>query len=590
MKLPHKIAVTLVLAAAALSSYGYIRYSGNPYWRHAGGGSSGTHYTVSLRPASFPANGTWDTYAQYAMADLRDIGDTDFMPGYNRNSTSYSDHNDGKNAWAWLNRTSDSYLGVTFVRYSGSTMKDCDIWYNSRYSWTTGVTDPGVEPRRTVPPYAFRNTARHETLHAIGFTHEDRTLSNVNSSYTDGRGVPHERGSGLMPQATDKHGVRAAYPASQTVRNVYAGRWRAPSSGSSSARRQSITGSWSAGSTRSVPVWLSNQSNVSVPGGTGSTGVRVGVYLSTNATISTSDARIAQYTFTSDWNAHGSGYYSLSATVPATFCPGSYYVGVIFDNTDVVSEQFETSVDNNTVVGLVTVSNSLRTLTVESLNPSSGVAITVNKEDCNGRTNGSTKFTREYYGTQTVALTAPLLVGDNPFRYWKVDKAIVLGNEVVSISTSKNKTATAHYYDYLKGSMTTFGTGCPGSSGVPALSGTGQPDVGNQISIGLAGARGSSFGRLYIGSSKTTWNGVSLPLSLGFLGMGSCTLDVSLDLQLSIFTTPLGTYRIFPTIPNNTSTIGTHFYLQAMVFDKGAPTPLKAVQSNALDIMVGGNR
>jgi hypothetical protein len=36
--------------------------------------------------------------------------------------------------------------------------------------------------------------------------------------------------------------------------------------------------------------------------------------------------------------------------------------------------------------------------------------------------------------------------------------------------------------------------------------------------------------------------------------------------------------------------IGRHFYVQCMVMDSGAPTPLKAVLSNGLDILVGGNK
>ena len=597
MKLSTKILSLAALAGIAVASSGYVLFSGSPKWPLSGG----FHYVATLRPASF-GDGTsthslnkWNLAANWALSDMRDVGDTSFKAGILRANDSHTNHGDGKNVWIRFDPGATAgYLAVTFVRWTGSTLKDCDIWFNTRYSWTTSIYGSDAEPARGSSPYDFRNVARHEALHAVGFDHENRTLANMNSIYSDGAGVPDHGGSGMMPHATDKHGLRVLYPASTTVRNVHAGRWRNPSSttGSSGARRLTTTGTWAAGSSRAVQFWLSNQSNVSIPGGSTSTGVRVGIYLSTNDIISTGDARIGEYSFTGAWGAHAAGYYSLNGTIPNTQAPGTYYLGVIFDNTSKVSETgtggFEN--DNDSVVGKVTVTNAFsRALTVRSTNPTSGVPITVSLTDRNSLKNGSTAFTRWYWGNPTVSLTAPAVMGANPFKRWVYTGGSTT-SRTATISLTSSKTATAEYYRHVHGTMTRYGTGCPGTNNrVPFLTGSGHPDLNSIITITCSNAKPASFGRLYLGLSMMRWGAIPLPLDLRFLQMGTCTLDVSLDLEVPIVYNSSGVFTFTTRIPNNRSDIGKHFYLQCMVIDSGAPTVIKVVHSNALDIYVGGN-
>ena len=58
------------------------------------------------------------------------------------------------------------------------------------------------------------------------------------------------------------------------------------------------------------------------------------------------------------------------------------------------------------------------TLTVNSTNPASGVAITVSPADNNSAANGSTSFTRTYDAGTSVTLTAPATSGSNTFGSW----------------------------------------------------------------------------------------------------------------------------------------------------------------------------
>ena len=335
-----------LLAVASLGAF--VTFSGTPRWPLSGG----FHYVVDLNTTSFPAASVWDNNAQWALSDWRDMGGTGFLVGFTRTNSDYNNHGNGRNSWVWLNRPTDGWLGVTFVRWSGSTMTDCDIWYNSRpdYQWTNGLFDPCVD--RPYWPVEFRTVARHEVGHAIGLDHENTQLASMNSIY-DHAGEPHAQGSGMMPHADDKAGGRFLYPGGGNVANVMATCWREPAPSSGQARRLGITGTYPAGTPINVPFFLENQSNVTVAGG--STGIRVGIYLSTNDIISTGDTKIAEYTFTGNWPAHARGFYSLAATIPSSMFTGSYHVGVIFDNTNLFVEQWEA--DNPARIGQISVLN-----------------------------------------------------------------------------------------------------------------------------------------------------------------------------------------------------------------------------------------
>ena len=351
MKPSHNVrrrigALSAVAGFASLAAF--MTFSGTPKWPLSGG----FHYVVDLRPGSFATSSVWDNNAQWALSDWRDIGATGFRPGFTRLNTDYNNHGDGRNAWVWLNRPTDGWLGVTFVRWSGSTMKDCDIWYNSRpdYSWTNGLVDPCAD--RPYWPVDFRSVARHEVGHAIGLDHNSTQLASMNPIY-DHAVEPHAAGSGLMPHADDKAGGRFLYPGGSSVTNVMATCWREPSSGSGQPRRLTISGSYATGNVINVPLFLENQSSLTVLGG--ASGIRVGIYLSTNNIISTGDTKIAEYTFNGNWPAHASGFYSLGATIPASTLTGTYHVGAIFDSSGLFAEQFET--DNSARIGQISITN-----------------------------------------------------------------------------------------------------------------------------------------------------------------------------------------------------------------------------------------
>ena len=87
-------------------------------------------------------------------------------------------------------------------------------------------------------------------------------------------------------------------------------------------------------------------------------------------------------------------------------------------------------------------------LTVASINPASGVNISVSPNDSTGAGNGTTLFTRTYNSGTTVTLTAPATVNGNKFQHWLRDGQDWSGSLTTSLGmhTNLNATMTAVYY------------------------------------------------------------------------------------------------------------------------------------------------
>jgi hypothetical protein len=81
-----------------------------------------------------------------------------------------------------------------------------------------------------------------------------------------------------------------------------------------------------------------------------------------------------------------------------------------------------------------------------------------------------------------------------------------------------------------------------------------------------------------LGVSKTSWNGVPLPLDLGVIGAPSCPLLIS-PLLTTVVVNANGTAVWDSFFPVQADLIGQDLYAQALVFDAGA-NPFGAVTSN----------
>ena len=83
------------------------------------------------------------------------------------------------------------------------------------------------------------------------------------------------------------------------------------------------------------------------------------------------------------------------------------------------------------------------TLTVNSTNPSSGVAITVSPGDVNSAASGSTSFTRAYDTGTSVTLTAPATASGNSFASWA--GCATSSTITCNVTLNANTTVTANY-------------------------------------------------------------------------------------------------------------------------------------------------
>jgi len=105
------------------------------------------------------------------------------------------------------------------------------------------------------------------------------------------------------------------------------------------------------------------------------------------------------------------------------------------------------TMDANYTMTAAFVTPPQQTLTVASVNPASGVNITVSPNDNNGSGNGITQFTRTYNQNTTVTLTAPATAGGNNFQKWQRSGADWSTSQTTNVTLDANYTMTAVFVD-----------------------------------------------------------------------------------------------------------------------------------------------
>ena len=127
-----------------------------------------------------------------------------------------------------------------------------------------------------------------------------------------------------------------------------------------------------------------------------------------------------------------------------------------------------------------------------------------------------------------------------------------------------------------------FGQGCKGSNGVPTLSFTGAPTIGNSFVVNVANAKASTVALHILGLNSAA---PLFPLDLKPFGAGGCPLYISPDLP---FTAPTGTgtFSIKLPVPNDANLVGSRFWNQFFVLDTGV-YKLPYVASNFGRVLIG---
>lgn len=202
----------------------------------------------------------------------------------------------------------------------------------------------------------------------------------------------------------------------------------------------------------------------------------------------------------------------------------------------------------------------------------------------NGGTGGATSVSWWIDGLQIARLDAG--IGST----FSTNGAVTIGYADIFTSLSNNAALSFGLIDNLRvgdlATATTFGAGCAGSAGVPALAATSAPEIGATLMLDATNLDAASpFALLAIGFSNTVSPLGPLPASLQPLGLGAgCDLLVSAN-QLLLIGASGGTGTFSLAIPQNLQFVGTDLYFQAGSLDGTVPGNLAV--SNGVAVQVG---
>ncbi len=289
--------------------------------------------TMTFNGAGMPLGSSGNAYTQHAMWLLNHTAGSSFAFYYN--VADYSPawkHNDGVNTIGFLHSMyfPSGVLATTTSVYKTSSgqLVEADIAFNNGiagirffsrlFSWRYSI----IASCSDGDPYSFTSVAIHELGHVIGLDHEDALACVMNTFYGEKPLGPSRK---LVPNADDCAGVRSLYPKSVTaLPDLVAGH-------NSRQAPIAVPTSGKAGGTIQVGYNFHNVGSKTV------ILASVGIYLSTNPSITTSDRRI--HSFTAFLVRPGPAYEGTrTVVIPRDVSPGIYYVGYIIDYTKIVGE------------------------------------------------------------------------------------------------------------------------------------------------------------------------------------------------------------------------------------------------------------
>ncbi|MEZ5962516.1 MAG: hypothetical protein R3F56_01600 [Planctomycetota bacterium] len=233
-------------------------------------------------------------------------------------------------------------------------------------------------------------------------------------------------------------------------------------------------------------------------------------------------------------------------------------------------------------------------VTVDDRNVAGGVPITVGTLDLDGAANGTTRFTRRYRASDgPFSFTAPATSGSQTFRRWYVaNVAQPIGQRTLSVLPTANAVLIeAEYCSYVPGGYSTYGTACTGSNSVaPRYASTSTPDIGASVTHTVTGLAGPTPAVVSFGASRTVWNGLPLPLSLGFVGANpACFIQAEPTVSVPIAINGSGAGSLTFPLPANAGAIGVHVYSYVTAVDVFVPFRTPVITSNGLDMLIGGS-
>lgn len=321
-----------------------------------------------------------------------------------------------------------------------------------------------------------------------------------------------------------------------------------------------------------------------------SNGTFSGYYLSTNASFDSRDRLLATFTIpalnpgvtaTHNWN------WTVSRDIPAGTC----YFGVWADNRNRNPEFNEANNQLSfraTCLGLPNLRISRFSSSSTRVEPGQQVSLrTTNLND--GGTHASAFRTGYYFSTDSMLSTSDrLLAWSNSaglFQGRAVDRvtsatiprdaplgdrylgAIIDDQRRIRESVETDNTKAVKIRCFRRGAFATYGTACDGKRGKSHHSATnpnGAPYIGTRTTYRLTNGPRNFLSIFSLGTSRTKYHTLSLPLKLDAFGALGCTLLASSEIRLTVGTNERGDGSISLTHPNVPRFVGRSFYTQFM--------------------------
>jgi Lectin C-type domain len=136
-----------------------------------------------------------------------------------------------------------------------------------------------------------------------------------------------------------------------------------------------------------------------------------------------------------------------------------------------------------------------------------------------------------------------------------------------------------------RGSFVEFGKGCASATPVPRLSSANVPEIGVPLALQISNVAPLTGGFLVFGGSDRKWNGLPLPLDLKSMGMPGCTMFVSWDVHIPIFSRNGGRFPVPFAIPLDGALVGRVFFAQAWLLDAKSNVPGVAVTNGVKGVI-----
>ena len=111
------------------------------------------------------------------------------------------------------------------------------------------------------------------------------------------------------------------------------------------------------------------------------------------------------------------------------------------------------------------------------------------------------------------------------------------------------------------------------------------PWIGEELAVELGNLSPVRVALAYVGASRGTWDGLSLPLDLGPIGMPDCQMLVSGDLLLPLLVMQ-GRATLRLRLPADPSLAGQNAFVQGLVLDPLA-NPFGAVMTPGGEALIG---